>query len=69
MPQSNLDQLKMAGCIPPDAKLTAAELQVIDGLSVRELKTLIDIRERLTQATSSETAFTAEDPLTANIIL
>ena len=70
MPQSNLEQLQNAGCILPDADLTSAEIKVIEGLSPREVKTLIDIRERLQQAAASEvTAFTATDPLTPNIIL
>jgi len=69
MPQSNLDQLKMARVIPDNASLTAAELSVIDGLSAKELKCLIDIRERLAEAaTSGETKLTT-GTLTPNIIL
>lgn len=76
--QSNLEQLKNAGCIPADAQLSAAEQQVIEGLSQREVKTLIDIRQKLadtSQQLSAESLTTdgsddsLDDTLTPNIIV
>lgn len=75
MAQSNLDQLTQAGCIPKDAQLSDAELAVIDGLSNKEINTLIDIRNRLQKASASggATAFTdlgdIEGTITPNIIV
>ena len=65
MPQSNLEQLKSAGCIPADANLTQAELDVIAGLSQGEVKTLIGIRQKLGDASGD--SFTGD--LTPNIVL
>jgi len=44
---SNLERLKAAGVVPDDAKLSTAELAVIDGLDAKEMETLIGIREKL----------------------
>ena len=86
MPDSkNLEELKAAGVIPQGAELSEAEIKVIEELSKREIDTLIDIREKLTQAQAeiqaakTETEITAEsitapgsdpsDPFQSNIIL
>lgn len=79
MPQSdNLEQLKAAGCLADDgANLSEAEKQVIDGLSKREVDTLIEIRQKLAQAQAdiqsgggvTAEALTASDPFQSNIIL
>ena len=50
----NLDRLKEAGVLPDEAKLSAAEEAVIDGLSEEEVKTLIGIRGKLQQQMDKE---------------
>lgn len=70
---SNLETLQSAGCIAPGAKLTKAELEVIDGLSEEEVRTLIGIRTKLADAAGAASLTRGgEDPLsdvTANIIV
>ena len=47
MPSSNLDRLVEAQVVPTPEALSAAERNVIDGLSEAEVATLIGIRRKL----------------------
>ena len=51
---TNLERLQEGGAIAQDAKLTDAELKVIEGMSDEEVETLISIRQRLDEANAEE---------------
>ena len=66
---SNLDRLVEAKCIPDPDLLSAAERQVIDGLSGQEVDTLIGIRKKLGDAAAQQGSAFGEPDFQSNIIV
>lgn len=71
MADSNLDRLLEAGVIRTK-ELSKPEIEVIDGLSEDEMKTLIGIRRKLASAAGEDSpaaGFEDSAPLASNIII